>query len=212
MDQQKIEFSLDDRQRIYNQLVKRLAYVTDNFIDQLLENVSSGAGIQLSNPLLGDMLNAFVHTHLEKQILGPTQRDLRLDPFGQKLVPEQQPIILVVDDEEVSRQLTVWTLRRGRYRVEEAENAAVGYLKVGLHRPSLVLVDHEMPKVSGLEFIFQVKNQQEYQSLPLIMLTSHREKKLVEAAIQAGVSDFIVKPFQQEELLEKVAAKLPPTE
>ena len=207
--QSQVAFDLEQRQRIYNQVVKRLNYATETFIsDFTIKILKADNNGMIQDPALGDLLHRFSNQH-SQMILDGLKKDLQLPATEQENESPQQPTILIIDDDEVSRRLLTQALKTGGYQIQEAENAQAGYLKVGLYQPSLILLDHEMPEVAGIEFAYRIKQDPAYVTLPIIMVTSHRQEKLVRAARSVGISDFIVKPFQKEILLEKVSAVLP---
>ena len=207
--QSQVVFDLDQRQRIYNQVVKRLNYATETFIsDFTIKILKADNNGMIQDTSLGDLLHRFSNQH-SQMILDGLKKDLQLPATEQENESPQQPTILIIDDDEVSRRLLTQALKTGGYQIQEAENAQAGYLKAGLYQPSLILLDHEMPEVAGIEFAYRIKQDPAYATLPIIMVTSHRQEKLVRAARSVGISDFIVKPFQKEILLEKISAVLP---
>ena len=207
--QSQVVFDLDQRQRIYNQVVKRLNYATETFIsDFTIKILKADNNGMIQDPALGDLLHRFSNQH-SQMILDGLKKDLQLPATEQENESPQQPTILIIDDDEVSRRLLTQALKTSGYQIQEAENAQAGYLKVGLYQPSLILLDHEMPEVAGIEFAYRIKQDPAYTTLPIIMVTSHRQEKLVRAARSVGISDFIVKPFQKEILLEKISTVLP---
>ena len=117
--------------------------------------------------------------------------------------------ILVVDDASFIRDLVKRTLRAHlpNSSLEEAINGrrAQSLLK---QRPfDLILCDWEMPEMSGLELLTWLREQESLQDLPkspFIMITSRGDKQHVVEAINAGVSDYMGKPFNSEQLLTKV--------
>lgn len=120
--------------------------------------------------------------------------------------------ILVVDDMPTIRDLVKSQLRAlGLKNVVEAsdgqaamtiiENAA----SVG-HPVELVISDWNMPKMTGLELLRQLRASDEFVSLPFILLTSESERDQVTEAILAGVSQYIVKPFAAKAFEDKVKA------
>jgi two-component system chemotaxis response regulator CheY len=114
--------------------------------------------------------------------------------------------VLIADDSNTMRKIIVRSLLAlGATEGDLAEAAdgaeAVGKFKSG--RFDLVLTDWNMPNKSGLEVIQEIRalNAQ----VPIIMVTTEAEKARVIQAIEAGVSDYLVKPFTSEALREKLA-------
>jgi len=85
-------------------------------------------------------------------------------------------------------------------------NRAIAQLKK--QRVDVILSDWEMPGMSGEEFLQWVRSEEEFKDIPFIMVTSRGDKDHVVKAIQAGVSDFITKPFTSDELLKKTTKQL----
>ncbi len=117
---------------------------------------------------------------------------------------------LVVDDATFIRDMVKKQLRD---RIPGAEvfdatdgNRAIAQLKK--QRVDVILSDWEMPGLSGEEFLKWVRTEYEFKDTPFIMVTSRGDKDHVVKAVQAGVSDFISKPFTSDELLKKTTKQL----
>ncbi|KOX65170.1 chemotaxis protein CheY [Pseudomonas psychrophila] len=89
-------------------------------------------------------------------------------------------------------------------RIEDAVNGRKAQTLLTRESFDLVLCDWEMPEMSGLELLSWCREQDQLKTLPFIMVTSRGDKENVIQAIQAGVSDFVSKPFTNEQLLSKV--------
>ena len=114
--------------------------------------------------------------------------------------------ILIIDDSESIRELIGYTLENAGYIVHKAVNGKDGVeslQKIG-ETISLIITDLFMPEMDGIDLIKKVRADDNYQFVPIIMLTteSHIEKKL--EAKKAGVTGWMVKPFEQETLLKIV--------
>lgn len=114
--------------------------------------------------------------------------------------------VLVVDDASFIRDLIKNCLRNyfPGIRIEDAVNGRKAQSLLNRESFDLVLCDWEMPEMSGLELLTWCREQDHLQTLPFIMVTSRGDKENVVQAIQAGVSDFVSKPFTNEQLLTKV--------
>lgn len=111
--------------------------------------------------------------------------------------------VLVADDSSTMRKIIIRSL--AAVGVPSATEAADGNEAVALFKPGefdLVLTDWNMPGKSGLEVIEAIRAQDP--KVPIIMVTTEAEKSRVVQAIQAGVSDYLVKPFTAETLREKL--------
>ena len=114
--------------------------------------------------------------------------------------------VLVVDDASFIRDLVKNCLRNyfPGIRTEDAVNGRKAQALLTRETFDLVLCDWEMPEMSGLELLTWCREQDHLKTLPFIMVTSRGDKENVIQAIQAGVSDFVSKPFTNEQLLTKV--------
>ncbi len=111
--------------------------------------------------------------------------------------------VLVADDSSTMRKIILRSLQA--VGVNDAAEAADGNEAVAMFKPgefNLVLTDWNMPGKTGLEVIQAIRAQDS--AVPIIMVTTEAEKGRVMEAIQAGVSDYLVKPFTAETLREKL--------
>lgn len=118
--------------------------------------------------------------------------------------------VLVVDDAPFIRDLVKKCLRNyfPGIVIEDAVNGRKAQVLLERERFDLVLCDWEMPEMSGLELLTWCRQQEALKAMPFIMVTSRGDKENVVQAIQAGVSDFVGKPFTNEQLLTKVKKAL----
>ncbi|QXI38446.1 response regulator [Pseudomonas xantholysinigenes] len=118
--------------------------------------------------------------------------------------------VLVVDDAPFIRDLVRKCLRNAfpGMVIEDAVNGRKAMAMLSKERFDLVLCDWEMPEMSGLELLTWCRQQEEMKTMQFIMVTSRGDKENVIQAIQAGVSDFVGKPFTNEQLLTKVKKSL----
>ncbi|QBF24343.1 response regulator [Pseudomonas tructae] len=118
--------------------------------------------------------------------------------------------VLVVDDAPFIRDLVKKCLRNyfPGIVIEDAVNGRKAQALLNRETFDLVLCDWEMPEMSGLELLTWCRQQESMKTMPFIMVTSRGDKENVVQAIQAGVSDFVGKPFTNEQLLTKVKKAL----
>ena len=118
--------------------------------------------------------------------------------------------VLVVDDATFIRDLVKKGLRDHfpGIQIEEAVNGRKALQMLTRQPVDLILCDWEMPEMSGLELLTWCREQEALKIVPFIMVTSRGDKENVVQAIQAGVSDFIGKPFSNEQLITKVKKAL----
>ncbi len=111
--------------------------------------------------------------------------------------------VLVADDSSTMRKIILRSLQA--VGVNEITEAADGAEAVSLFKPGefeMVLTDWNMPGKTGLEVVEEIRGQDK--DVPIIMVTTEAEKGRVMQAIQAGVSDYLVKPFTADTLREKL--------
>ncbi len=120
-------------------------------------------------------------------------------------MPDYKMKLLIVDDFSTMRRIVKNLLKQlGYENFEEAEDGAQGYSKLENGGFGFVICDWNMPNMDGLEFLKKVRSNPELKETPFLMVTAEAEKEKVVTAIQAGVSNYIVKPFTGEVLKEKV--------
>ena len=117
--------------------------------------------------------------------------------------------ILLVDDSTTMRRIQKNTLEKLGYTdITEAGDGAEAVAKVAAGAFDLVLMDWNMPNMTGIEALKKIKGDAAMKAVPVIMVTSESEKTKIMEAIQAGAANYIVKPFQSEVLQEKISAVL----
>lgn len=113
--------------------------------------------------------------------------------------------VLVVDDEEIVLVALRETLRQLGYTVFTAPDAMQGMSLLKLHPFAIVLTDHQMPRLTGLEFLAQVKALQPDASRVLITAVLNLTT-VINAINRAEIFRFLIKPWQREDLVETLAA------
>src|ERR1700747_426575 len=125
---------------------------------------------------------------------------------------EQRPDgdILVVDEDQLTRKLVVRTLSAGGYDCTEAENGLVAWEKMHMHRPSLVLLDLEMPNLDGAELLRRMRADADpsIAQIPAIMLTGHSDEQSEVLCLEAGADDFVTKPINTTVLRARIETQL----
>jgi putative two-component system response regulator len=114
--------------------------------------------------------------------------------------------VFVIDDDEHIRGLIVRLLRPMGHAVEEAGSAEEAHEKLVESRPDLVLLDMQLPGKSGHELLEEIRADPRTRLVPVVMITGAATHETKLKAIEAGVTDFIAKPFSPEELAARVRA------
>ena len=111
-------------------------------------------------------------------------------------------ILVIEDNMELRSYLRI--ILEDRYRVLTAENGKIGLDKLTAHPVDLIVSDLMMPIMDGFQLLEKVKSQDQWKYLPFIMLTARADVKVRLRALRIGVDDYMVKPFEEEELLARV--------
>ena len=112
---------------------------------------------------------------------------------------------IVIDDSRAMRGILKRTLVDMGFAVREANDGKDGLARLGEEgRPDLVLVDWNMPVMNGFEFITAVRKDATYEGMPIVMVTTEVEMHQMKAALDAGATDYLMKPFTSESLRQKI--------
>jgi chemosensory pili system protein ChpA (sensor histidine kinase/response regulator) len=116
----------------------------------------------------------------------------------------EKPLVLVVDDSLTVRKITTRFLEREGFRVLSAKDGMDALAVLSEHKPSVILLDIEMPRMDGFEFTRAAKGDAELKKIPIIMITSRTAEKHRNHAMELGVNVYLGKPYQDEELLKNI--------
>jgi len=113
--------------------------------------------------------------------------------------------VMVIDDDPVSRKKLVRILQRlGFEQIEESNQGDEALEKFKEHPVDLVMVDWHMPGLTGLDFLKAIRQDPTYESTLVFLVTNEGRQAQIIAAIQAGASGYIMKPFSQESIKDKL--------
>ena len=118
------------------------------------------------------------------------------------------PKILLVEDNEMNRDVLSRRLLRKGYEVIVAVDGSEAIAKAQAERPDLILMDMSLPVVDGWEATRRLKTAPETRGIPIIALTAHAMAGDREMALEAGADDYDTKPIELPRLLEKIQAAL----
>ena len=119
------------------------------------------------------------------------------------------PKILLVEDNEMNRDMLSRRLQRKGYRVVTAEDGEKGLLLARSEAPDLILMDLTLPNIDGEEATRRIKADPATQRIPVIALTANAMSGDREKALAAGCDDFDTKPVELPRLLDKIRALAP---
>ncbi len=113
--------------------------------------------------------------------------------------------ILIVDDMSTMRRIIKNVFKQlGFTSMEEAENGQQALEKLRAQPFGFVVSDWNMPVMSGIDLLRSIRADTALKDLPLLMVTAEAQKEQIMEAVQAGVSNYIVKPFTAETLQQKI--------
>ncbi len=117
---------------------------------------------------------------------------------------DQRPLALVVDDSITVRRVMERFLQRNGMRIVTAKDGLDAISVLSDHKPDIILLDIEMPRMDGYEFAKHVRNDERVSDVPIIMITSRVGDKHRARAIEIGVNDYLGKPYQDSRLLDSI--------
>jgi two-component system, chemotaxis family, chemotaxis protein CheY len=114
---------------------------------------------------------------------------------------------MVIDDSRAMRSILRRALEECGFEVVEAVHGRDAIERLALMRiPELVLVDWNMPEMTGIEFVIAIRQDHNYDAMPIVMVTTETETEQIERALTAGVNQYVMKPFTKEILVDKLSA------
>lgn len=112
--------------------------------------------------------------------------------------------ILSVDDSKTIRMIVKRAFRAHDCTIVEAANGEEGLATATREKPDLIILDITMPVMDGVTMLGKLREDAELKGIPVIMLTAESGRENVTLIAKMGVRDYLVKPFKEDQLLEKV--------
>ena len=119
-------------------------------------------------------------------------------------VNDQKNVLIVEDDEHIAYLLDYMLQREGFATVCAADGRQAELIIESESPPALVVLDYMLPYRNGLELITMIRARQEWKDVPVMMLTAKSQEEDIVACLDAGVNDYVVKPFQPNEILARL--------
>ncbi|MCY1270916.1 Sensor histidine kinase RcsC [compost metagenome] len=113
-------------------------------------------------------------------------------------------LVMVVDDSVTVRKVTSRLLERNGMNVVTAKDGVDAIAQLQEHKPDIMLLDIEMPRMDGFEVATLVRHDEQLKDLPIVMITSRTGEKHRERALAIGVNQYLGKPYQESELLDAI--------
>lgn len=122
---------------------------------------------------------------------------------------KQQPKIIIADDMQMMRRLLKSALvKAGFLDIDEAMHGQELLQKMDETPFDLIICDWDMPKMSGIEALHHIRNNEAHKHIPFVMVTAVSDAAKVKQAIDAGISDYIIKPIKPDQFATKVKSIL----
>ena len=203
----------EDEASISVALVRAGEHSTALITDELLgsrEVVVKSVGPQISGirgisgaTILGD--GSFVLILDVGALVRADARTRMVDVMARARTEDQRAFVLVVDDSITVRRVTQRLLERNGMRVMTAKDGVDAVAVLQEHKPDIILLDIEMPRMDGYEVASHVRNDSRLCDVPIVMITSRVGAKHRARAIEIGVNDYLGKPYQENQLLDAIA-------
>ena len=142
---------------------------------------------------------------IRSDILSERQRLANLEKARESArYEEQATVVMVVDDSVTVRKVTSRLLERNGMEVITAKDGLDAVAQLQDHKPDIILLDIEMPRMDGFEVASFVRHDDNLRETPICMITSRTGEKHRERALAIGVNEYLGKPFQETELLKTI--------
>ncbi len=123
--------------------------------------------------------------------------------YSTPAVRKAAPMVLIIDDSVVVREMLSMTFKKAGYQVEQARDGQDAWDKVSSGLPcDILLCDIEMPRMNGLEFLARMQQNDDLSNIPVAMVTSRGAEKHRKIAAELGAKAYFTKPYLEEELIE----------
>ncbi len=171
----------------------------DSMIQQLL---SKQVGIEVLEAKLADLSRVLPP---DRQTVSEALSESSMLTSRIEHVEVQKPKkILVVEDNQIYRDMLVRVLAKENFLVDEAEDGLNALQKIRSNQYALVLMDLFMPNLDGINTTIQIKSVSGGKELPIIALTGNKNKELIKTWAEQGLKGYILKPSTRNEILEAV--------
>ena len=165
-------------------------------------NIIESVNVTVNNPFNGPQ-STTVNKSNSDSISNPVQNTKQ----EESAIPPKKPDILIVDD-DITILTSVAKLLTPTYQVKAVKSASSAFLSIGKSKPDLILLDYMMPICNGKKTLEMLRDNFETKRIPVIMLTSFSERENVLQCHSLGISGYLVKPVNREDLLEAIESAI----
>jgi CheY-like chemotaxis protein len=177
---------------------------SDDFVADI-ERKARALALQLGTGL--DVFCAYEGCELVLEPRSTLEPFVSAAPF-QASVAQRRFHILAVDDQPDTLTMIVRALEQEQYRVSQATSGREALRMIDAHMPDLVVLDYKMTGMDGLTVVRTLRAKPETRALPVLMLTGMTDEPSTRAGFEAGVTDYVTKPFSIPQLTSRVRACL----
>ena len=121
-----------------------------------------------------------------------------------------KPNVLLIEDNDANRQLATFLLEKIGCEVSYASDGASGLSLAESSSPALIVLDIQMPEMDGYEVATRLRAQPTTAGIPILVVTSYAQSGDRQRAMALGVADYLEKPFEPDDLINRVVRLLPP--
>ncbi|MBV8658633.1 MAG: Hpt domain-containing protein [Burkholderiales bacterium] len=188
-----------------DELIKNQEVVVKNIGPQLVRVAGIAGATVLGNGEIVLILNplALAQRRAETPVADFDASLAATKPTAAEIL-QVSPVVMVVDDSLTVRKITGRLLAREGYQVVTAKDGVDALQQLQDVRPAVMLLDVEMPRMDGFELTRNLRANADTRGIPIIMITSRTADKHKNYAFELGVSVFLGKPYQEDELLEHI--------
>ena len=116
--------------------------------------------------------------------------------------------VLIIDDSPESIEVAANILKKADYQLKVAINANIAMELIKKDKPTIILLDVNLPDIDGFTFCEKLKKDKDYMDIPIIFLTASNDEKSIQKAFNIGACDYVTKPFNAKELLARVNTQI----
>ena len=116
--------------------------------------------------------------------------------------------IIYVEDDDLAGELVKDVLSQAGHLVGVIGHGTLAFETIAFKKPDLVILDRSLPGMQGIDILKQLRQMPATYLTPILMLTGKRGEALSDEAIAAGADDYLLKPFEPEDLVQRVASAL----
>jgi len=116
--------------------------------------------------------------------------------------------IIYVEDDDLAGELVKDVLSQAGHLVGVIGHGTLAFETIAFKKPDLVILDRSLPGMQGIDILKQLRQMPATYLTPILMLTGKRDEALSDEAMAAGADDYLLKPFESEDLVQRVASAL----